>query len=50
MKKNEENSREKHYSKCVYCGFDNNIEVNKGLQPKICCLCRKEIEYEKLEQ
>ena len=50
MKNTKENLREKYYGKCVYCGFDNNVEVNKGLEPKICCLCRKEIEYKKTEQ
>jgi len=50
MKKTKENLREKYYGKGIYCGFDNDVEVNKGLEPKICCLCRKEVIYEKLEQ
>jgi len=50
MKNTKENTRVKYFSKCSYCGFNNKVEVKQGLEPKICCSCRKEIEYEKLEQ
>lgn len=50
MKKTKEKLREKYYGKCFHCGFDNSVEVDKGLEPKICCLCSKEVKYEKLEQ
>ncbi|MCC0641790.1 MULTISPECIES: hypothetical protein [unclassified Clostridioides] len=50
MKNNTSDSRVKYFCKCPYCGFDNEAEVKKGLKPKICCMCTKEVEYEKLEQ
>ncbi|MCR1955505.1 hypothetical protein NSA24_11935 [Clostridioides mangenotii] len=50
MKKAKEKLREKYYGNCVHCGFDNNVETNKDLEPKICCLCREKVVYEKLEQ
>ncbi|HGM3989502.1 TPA: hypothetical protein ACKO2U_003731 [Clostridioides difficile] len=50
MKNNTSDSRVKYFCKCPYCKFDNEVEVKKGLKPKICCICTKEVEYEKLEQ
>ncbi|MFA1706476.1 hypothetical protein [Clostridioides difficile] len=42
MKNNTSDSRVKYFCKCPYCGFDNEVEVKKGLKPKICCICTKE--------